>query len=120
MAIDYIVTLTDKNLKQIAENYLIYHGIDSSDLRRLNMTKKEVVETIVTDPQFKESLLKTLKTHLSFSSLYDCLPFEDAMGNIDFIEDILNKLEAEIQEANKKSRINDARNFLIANGYKVD
>lgn len=120
MAIDYIVTLTDKNLKHIAENLLTYNGIDSSDLRRLNKTKKQVVETIMADPKFKKSLLNTLKTHLSFSNLYDCFSFEDAMGSIDIIKDIVDKLEVVFQENNRKAKINDARNFLIANGYKVD
>jgi len=120
MAIDYIVTFTDKNLKKIAENLLFYNGIKPSDLRMLKTNKTKVVETIMADPEFKQSLLNTLKTHLSFSNLYDCFPFEDSMADIDIIKDIADKLEVKYQEDSKKDRIKYARDLLIANGYKVN
>jgi aminoglycoside phosphotransferase family enzyme len=71
------------------------------------------------DPKFKKSLLNTLKTHLSFSNLYDCFSFEDAMGSIDIIKDICDTLEVKNQEASKKLMIEHARELLIENGYTV-
>ena len=117
--IDYIVTFTDNHLKKIAENLLSYNGIDASDLRKLKTTKTKVVEAIVADPEFKQSLLKTLKTHLSFSNLYDCFPFEDDMYDIAIIKDICDTLEVKNQEASKKLMIERARELLIENGYTV-
>ena len=55
--IDYIVTFTDNHLKNIAKGLLSYNGIEASDLRKLKTTKTKVVETIVADPEFKQSLL---------------------------------------------------------------
>ena len=117
--IDYVVTFTDNNLKKIAENLLGYNGIDASDLRKLKTTKTKVVEAIVADPEFKQSLLKTLKTHLSFSNLYDCFPFEDDMYDIAIIKDICDTLKVKNQEASKKLMIEHARELLIENGYTV-
>lgn len=117
--IDFIVTFTDNNLKNIAKGLLSYNGIDASDLRKLNMTKTKVIDSIVADPEFKESLLKTLKTHLSFGNLYDCFPFEDDMYDIAIIQTICDALEVKNQEAKKKLMIERARELLTENGYTV-
>jgi len=117
--IDYIVTFTDNNLKKIAEGLLSNRGIEASDLRELKMTKTKVIDSIVADPEFKESLLKTLKTHLSFSNLYDCFPFEDDMYDIAIIQNISDALEVKNKENSKKLMVERARELLIENGYTV-
>jgi len=117
--IDYIVTFTDNHLKNIAKGLLSYNGIEASDLRKLKTTKTKVVEAIVADPEFKQSLLKTLNDHLAFSNLYDCFPFEDDMYDIAIIKDICDALQVKNQEANRKRMIEDARELLIENGYTV-
>jgi len=117
--IDFIVTFTDNNLKNIAKGLLSNRGIEASDLRELKMTKTKVIDSIVADPEFKESLLKTLKTHLSFGNLYDRLPFEDDMYDIAIIQNISDALEVKNKENSKKLMIERARELLIENGYTV-
>ncbi len=126
MTIDYMLTLTDKNLQTIAKNLLEYKGIGADDLRRIKTTKTKATEVIMSDPQFKKHLLKALKTYLSFDNIYDCFPFEEEMNDIVIVNDILrekNLFEEELnvknREAVKKNDIDYARNLLIMYGYKV-